>query len=186
MVVYRRSWNGEKQGIGSTVNAGWDNVVAELPDLSSMISKTYVNEIDISKVKENQPVIVTIDAFPGRKYRGSVKQVANIGQQMRNSNAKVFEVIVAIHDQDSILKPAMTSKNEIITEVIDSVLFVPLEAIQHADTLSYVVSTKKERIAVVPGKSNENHIIVKKGLSGDERLFLTLPEGYEAFPLKEL
>ena len=63
MVIYRRNWDGSKIGVGSTVNA-WDNIVAELPDLSEMISKTYVNEIDISKVKVGQEVQIGIDAFP--------------------------------------------------------------------------------------------------------------------------
>jgi len=53
MLTYKKGWDGQKQGIGAQVSA-WDNVVATLPDLSSMNSQTYVNEIDISKVSEGQ------------------------------------------------------------------------------------------------------------------------------------
>ena len=74
MVIYRRNWDGNKQGIGSTLNA-WENVVAELPDLSKMISKTYVNEIDISKIKVNQLVRIGIDAFPEKKFTGKVTKL---------------------------------------------------------------------------------------------------------------
>ncbi|MFZ4771637.1 MAG: hypothetical protein ACOYLO_15750, partial [Ferruginibacter sp.] len=42
MVIYKRDWDGKKQGVGATVNA-WSNVVATLPNLSKMISKTYIN-----------------------------------------------------------------------------------------------------------------------------------------------
>ncbi|MEZ4997192.1 MAG: efflux RND transporter periplasmic adaptor subunit [Bacteroidales bacterium] len=56
----------------------WDPVVATLPDLSSMISKTYVNEIDVSKVKVGQPVRLTVDAFPEKSYTGEVISVANM------------------------------------------------------------------------------------------------------------
>ncbi len=50
MVIYKRDRTGAKRKVGSSISA-WDNVVATLPDMSSMISKTYVNEIDVSKVK---------------------------------------------------------------------------------------------------------------------------------------
>jgi HlyD family secretion protein len=89
MVIYRRDWDGKKQGVGATVNA-WGNVVATLPNLSKMISKTYINEIDISKVKVGQKVKLGVDAFPEKKFTGQVTEVANIGEQMRGTNAKVF------------------------------------------------------------------------------------------------
>jgi HlyD family secretion protein len=63
MVIYKREWGGTKRKVGSTIRPN-DPVVATLPDLSSMISRTYVNEIDISKVTMNQPVKITVDAFP--------------------------------------------------------------------------------------------------------------------------
>jgi multidrug efflux pump subunit AcrA (membrane-fusion protein) len=126
MVIYKRDWDGSKQGIGSQVNA-WDNVVATLPNLTEMISKTYVNEIDISKVKVDQVVEIGIDAFPEKKFTGKVTEVANIGEQMKNSNAKVFEVLIEVNEFDSVMRPAMTTKNIIITDVIDSVVYVPIE-----------------------------------------------------------
>ncbi len=49
MVIYKREWNGTKRKMGSSINP-FDRRVATLPDLSSMISKTFVNEIDESKV----------------------------------------------------------------------------------------------------------------------------------------
>ena len=74
----------------------FDRVVATLPDLTSMLSKTYVNEIDVSKMKTGQKVDITIDAFPEKKYNGTVIYVANIGEKLTNSNDKVFEVQIKI------------------------------------------------------------------------------------------
>ena len=65
-------------------------------NLSAMNSKTYVNEIDISKVSVGQKAEIEIDAFPGKKFGGLVKAVANMGEQLQNSNAKVFEVVVEV------------------------------------------------------------------------------------------
>lgn len=180
MVVYKRSYNGKKEGVGSQISP-WDPTVAELPDLSEMISKTYVNEVDISKVKEGQKAIVGIDAFPDKHYPGKVISVANIGQKMQNSNAKVFEVEIELFEEDSILRPAMTTKNEIVTDVFDSVRFVPLEAVHHDEELSFIVGADRKRHEVKLGKSNENEIIIEKGMKDVEKVFLKPPEGYERF-----
>ena len=184
MVIYRRNWDGQKQGIGATVNV-WDPVVAELPNLTEMKSRTYVNEIDISKVKVGQHVIVGVDAFPDKEYTGTVTEVANIGEQMRNSNAKVFEVIIEVNEFDSILRPAMTTKNMIMTDVIDSVLFVPIECIHSNDSMSYVYHGWSKQ-QVILGKSNENEIIVRAGLEEGDDIYLVPPEGasdYSIIPL---
>lgn len=184
MVIYKRDWDGKKKGIGSQIST-WDNVVATLPNLTQMISKTYVNEIDISKVKVGQQVEVGIDAFPEKKFTGTVNEVANIGEQMKNTNAKVFEVTIEVFEFDSVMRPAMTTKNIIITDVIDSCLFVPIECVHTEDTISYVVSGGSRKQVIV-GKSNENEIIIKAGLEEDDDIYLVPPEGYNDFRLNTL
>lgn len=184
MVIYKRDWQGQKQGIGSQFSV-WENVVATLPNLKEMISKTYINEIDISRIKTKQDVEIGIDAFPDKKFSGKVIEVANIGEPMKNSNAKVFEVTIKVNEFDSILRPAMTTKNMIITGIIDSVLYVPIECVQSNDSISFVV-TGKSRQQVITGQSNENEIIILEGLEEDDEIFLVPPEGYEKFKLKEL
>jgi len=176
MVIYQRNWRGRKRETGSSINA-WDNVVATLPDLSKMIIKTYVNEIDISKIAAGQTVKINVDAFPERKYNGIVNDVANIGEQNPGSDAKVFEVRIGVQESDSILRPAMTTKNSIITAVIDTALYIPLEAI-HNDSITFVYkangySAVKQQIET--GESNENEVVVKRGLTEKDEVYLTTP-----------
>lgn len=180
MIIYRRDWRGRKTETGSTVSS-WDNVVALLPDLSRMITKTYVNEIDISKVRVGQPVKISIDAFPEREYSGTVNDVANIGEQRPGSDAKVFEVIISVNESDTIMRPAMTTKNIIITEQIDSVLFIPIEALHSNDSVSYVFKETGMRTAkkqVKPGQANNNEIIILEGLQKGDEVLLTIPENH--------
>lgn len=177
MVIYRRGWDGQKQGIGAQISV-WDPVVAELPNLKEMKSKTYVNEIDISKVKENQEVRIGVDAFPDKKFTGKVIEVANIGQQLPNSNAKVFEVSIEVNEFDSILRPAMTTKNEILTASLDSVMFIPLDCVQSNDSLSYVYS-EGNRLQVILGPSNENEVVIKAGLEIGDEVYLVPPSDAE-------
>jgi polyhydroxyalkanoate synthesis regulator phasin len=129
MVIYKRDRTGSKRKVGSSISP-WDNVVATLPDMSSMISKTYVNEIDVSKVKAGQKVDILVDAFPEKKYTGSVISVANIGEQLPNADAKVFEVQIKVNGSDMILRPSMTTGNKIITKTINDVIYIPLESVQ--------------------------------------------------------
>jgi hypothetical protein len=174
MVIYKKQWNGQKRKEGSTISP-WDLTVATLPDLTSLISKTFVNEIDISKVEQGQNVRINVDAFPEKSYSGTVTEVANIGQELKNTGAKVFEVIITMNQSDSILRPSMTTSNKIITATFSDVNYLPLEAVHTNDTNAFVytVNNKKQKVKV--GKSNENHIIVN-GLEKGQKVYLTLPE----------
>lgn len=188
MVIYTRDWNGRQQE-GSSVNTWGDFTVAELPDLSKMISRTYVNEIDISKVKVGQDVRIGIDAFPDKKFTGKVTQVANVGEQLPNSNAKVFEVNILINEFDSIMRPSMTSKNTIITASINNVIFAPIEAVISNDTVTYVFKKDGGRVIkqqVIAGESNDNEIILKAGVKENDELLLLPPEKAEKMKLTEL
>lgn len=184
MVIYKRNWDGSKQGVGASINA-WDPVVATLPNLTKMITKTYVNEIDISKIKSNQKVIIGVDAFPDKSYTGNVVEVANIGEQLKNTNAKVFEVIIDVNEYDTILRPAMTTKNKIITNVIDSVYYIPIEAVQNQDSMNFVY-TKKTKQQVIIGESNDNEVIIKAGLDESDEVYLLPPENADSYRLVKL
>ena len=67
MVIYTKGgFGGDRIIEGSSVSPYSPNV-AELPDLSSMISTTYINEVDIRKVQPGQPVLMGLDAFPEKR-----------------------------------------------------------------------------------------------------------------------
>lgn len=180
MVIYHREWGGTKRKVGSTINP-WDLAVAVLPDLTSMISKTYVNEIDISKVKTGQKVSIGVDAFPDKKYAGVVSEVANIGEQLPNTDAKVFEVIIKLNGTDPILRPSMTTNNAILISRIDSVTYLPLEAVHSNDSMTYVYTRSGSRQVVVLGESNENEVIIEKGVKPGEKVYLSVPANPEKF-----
>lgn len=182
MVIYYREWSGQKRSVGSSISP-WDLTVATLPDLSVMISKTYVNEIDVSKLKTEQPVRVGVDAFPDKSYTGIVTDVANIGEQLPNTDAKVFEVIIKVNEYDPILRPSMTTSNQIVTKSFDDVLYVPLETIHANDSLSFVYTTRNRKQVVITGEQNENFIIIEKGLNEGEDIYLSVPENLDKFTL---
>lgn len=183
MVIYKRDRTNAKRKIGSSISP-WDNVVATLPDMSTMISKTYVNEIDVSKVKAGQKVDIVVDAFPEKTYTGLVTAVANIGEQLPNADAKVFEVTIKVNESDPILRPSMTTGNKIVTKTIDNVTYVPLECVQQgADSIPFVYTKKGSRQIVVLGEENENNVVVEQGIEDGAMIYLSTPENPEKFKL---
>jgi len=181
MVIYKRDRSGSKRKVGSSISP-WDNVVATLPDMTSMISKTYVNEIDVSKVKAGQKVEILVDAFPEKKYSGVVTNVANIGEQLPNADAKVFEVQIKVDQSDLILRPSMTTGNKIITKTIDNVTYVPLESVQAGtDSIPFVYLKSGSKQIVVLGESNENNVIIEKGIEPGTVTYLNTPANPEKF-----
>jgi hypothetical protein len=183
MVIYKRDRTNAKRKVGSSISP-FDNVVATLPDMSSMISKTYVNEIDVSKVKAGQKVNLLVDAFPEKSYTGTVLTVANIGEQLPNADAKVFEVVIKLNESDPILRPSMTTGNQIITQTIENVTYVPLECIQlGADSIPFVYTKKGNKQIIVTGEENENNVVIEQGLEAGDVIYLSTPENTDKFKL---
>ena len=172
--------------VGSEV--GGNGSVATIPDMTNLISRTYINEIDISRVKEGQPVEIGIDAFPNKTMSGEVVSIANIGQNMPNSDAKVFEVKIKIYGEDNDLKPAMTTSNVIVTNTFADTLFIPAEAVFENDSMRYVYLNRKgylKQVVKLSGE-NENFVMVAKGLQEGDEICLNEPEGAENFSFSGL
>ena len=189
MLIYRKGWDGKPMKEGSTISA-WDPVVATLPDLSVMISKTYVNEVDVRKIKPGQHVEVGLDAFPEKQLTGRVIKVANVGEQRPNSDAKVFRVDIEIDGSDPLLRPSMTTSNRIIITTLDSATYIPLECL-HAKDDSITFVYKKEGLSVVKqevmiGDNNLTDVVIRKGVQPGDRLYLSEPRGHEDDPIKLL
>jgi hypothetical protein len=180
MVIYARDRFGIKIQVGSVLTP-WSPIIATLPDMTKMISETYVNEIDIAKIKVGQKVSLTIDAFPDKELKGEVISVANIGQPMPKSDSKVFLVNIRVFGSDPDLKPAMTTGNLIQTGVYNDKLYVPSEAVFETDSTKFVY-LKNGRIVkqlVDIGEENEDFVIINKGLKEGDVLVLNEPEKQE-------
>lgn len=192
MVIYSRDWNGRKKEVNSTIQR-WDPEVATLPDLSRMKSITYVNEVDIQKIKKDQSVKIKLDASPNKKLTGIVKEVATIGQQRRNSDAKVFEVIIEVNEKDTTLLPSMTTSNDILISSKDSTLYLALEAIHTLESedkrINYIYIIDDTNIIkqeVKLGLINDNDAEILEGLELDDKVLLSIPDSPDKIELHKL
>lgn len=178
MVIYAKDYRGIKTAVGSVIQIWGGGTVATLPDLTQMEVVTYVNEVDIRKVDVGQSVNIGLDAMPDKHLEGIVKNVASIGQQEPNSDAKVFEVIIKVLTKDSTLRPAMTASCKILSKEYKNGLQIPLEAIHNYQNRSYVFVREKghavkQEINVLA--VNKTSALVVNGLSADQEVYLSLP-----------
>lgn len=119
----------------SSFNAG--TVLYTIADLSTLIIRVNLNEVDIAKVHANQAVQVTLDAYPQKTFAGKVRFVAPAAKLVEK--IKVFEIEVAVDHLDEAFRTGMSANVEILGERRDDTLSIPLEALQRraGDTVVY-------------------------------------------------
>lgn len=177
LVVYLDIWKGGTMGKVQEGDSPWPGMgLINLPDLSEMMVKTTVSEVDASKVEVGQEVIVELDAFPDVKFKGEVSKKGTLARRKDpSSKINVFDVEVTILEQDPRLKPGMSAACRIVVERIPDVVSVPLEAVFEREdtTVVYLKGGKKREVQV--GQRNDMYIQVIDGLEGTEEVCLVDP-----------
>ncbi len=97
-------------------------------NLSDMQVEAAIDEADISRVRDGQKVSFSIDAFPGRLFDGSVRQVRKAAVSAQNVVS--YTVVVGFANPGSLMLPGMTANVRIITDTRDNVLKVPNAALR--------------------------------------------------------
>ncbi|MEX0680526.1 MAG: efflux RND transporter periplasmic adaptor subunit [Balneolales bacterium] len=177
MVVYLRDRRGRRTTVGSTVRSH-DPEIATLPDFGAMESITYINEVEIQKIKPGLMVDIGLDADPDKKLTGEIISVANIGEQRSGTDARVFEVVVHINEYDPELRPTMTTSNTIHVYSESDVTYVPLETIYLIDDSHFVYKREDSNIVlqqVLLGPMNNTDVIVLAGISESDEILISSP-----------
>ncbi len=87
-----------------------------------------IDEVDVGRLKVGQPVAITVDAFPGEKFEGSIRRISPIvsGGKLETRTADVW---VYFNKKDARIKPGMSADIEILITTLQSVLSVPSQAV---------------------------------------------------------
>ncbi len=116
--------------VGQTVAASFatPNLFLIALDLTKMQVDTNVSESDIGGIGEGKDATFSVDAYPGVRFSGSIRQVrlAPINVQ----NVVTYNVVVAVDNQDLRLKPGMTANVSIVVAQKEQVLKVPNAALR--------------------------------------------------------
>jgi multidrug resistance efflux pump len=149
--------------------------VIEIPELSTILAEALVPEVDIGKVKIGQHAEVSIDAFPGRSFAGSVKSIGTLVRPKAwDIPNKVLDVQIALDQLDvTVMRPAMSIRVKVETNSIADCFAVPLKSVlTTAD--GAVVKVRSDtgwRLQKVKmGDSNGTDIVVTEGLNPGDRV----------------
>src|SRR5436190_878927 len=113
----------------SSFNAG--TVLFTVADVSKMIIKAGVNEVDIGKIRVGMPVNVSLDAYPKNKFPGRIDRIAPAVRI--DDKVRVFDVEIRLDAQGRELRSGMTANIEVLGEKKDKVLTVPVESVFQRD-----------------------------------------------------
>ncbi|MBM3236338.1 HlyD family efflux transporter periplasmic adaptor subunit [Candidatus Poribacteria bacterium] len=100
----------------------------EIVDLSQMVVKTFINEVDMEKLKLGQKTEIRVRAYPDRTYRGEVREISPSGQP--RDNIIYFEVLIAVLGSPKELRPGMTTDVDIVVVERPNALLLPIEAVK--------------------------------------------------------
>uniref|UniRef100_UPI003217F331 efflux RND transporter periplasmic adaptor subunit n=1 Tax=uncultured Draconibacterium sp. TaxID=1573823 RepID=UPI003217F331 len=179
IVIFGKSWEGKKYSKDDNVMTyEFAPPIATLPDMSKVISETFVKEIDISKIKIGNDVKVSFDALEEVVINGEIKSIARVGEDHKDFDMKVFKVVIHLEESNEGLKPAMTSNNDIILTDLEEAIFVPLKAVFKEDDNNYVylkTNTGNKKQLVETDLENEEFVLIKNGVKEGDVILLEPP-----------
>jgi len=115
-----------------------------ISDLSQMLVKTWINEVDISKVQLGQKAEIEIAAYPDKKFEGIVSKIAPSGQLQ--DNVIKFEVEIEVVGSPKELHPGMTADIDIVVVNRDNVLQLPIEAVIEEEVITVKLTVPEEKL----------------------------------------
>ncbi len=165
--------------LGDTVMSGVSSfnsgtILMTVADVETMIIKAGINEVDIGKVRLEQPVKVTLDAYPKVKFAGTILRIAPAARL--EEKVKVFDVEIAIDRQGAELRTGMTANVDIVGEKRAKVLTVPVEAIFKKDETE-VVYVEEARGAEEEGRVRPPRERLRRRQEGHAAARQARPEG---------
>jgi HlyD family secretion protein len=164
---------------GSSVNEQQELIY--LPTATAAKAVVKVHETSLQKVKAGLPVEVTVDALPGKTFRGRVEKIAPLpdAQMMwMNPDLKVYNTEVFLEGESDYLKTGMSCKAEIIIEEYKDEIQIPVQAVLRIgdEPTVYVYSGREFRPRKLKiGLDNNSRVRIIEGLKEGEVVLLTPP-----------
>ncbi|MEC4672125.1 MAG: efflux RND transporter periplasmic adaptor subunit, partial [Nitrospirota bacterium] len=156
-----------------TATVGGGTVLMKLADITKMVAKAKINEVNIARVQVGQPVTVHLDAIPGSLFEGTVTVIAPQGE--KDESIVTYEVTIEIENVGLSLRPMMTANIDILTDDLDNVITIPLETLQseEGDDVVYVEENgERVRRKVRVVLRTESEAVVVQGLEEGDRVIL--------------
>jgi len=114
------------QTVAASLQAPTLFTIAE--DLSKMLIDTSVAEGDVGNLKEGMQATFTVDAFPGKKFSGTVRQVRN--SPTTNQGVVTYDALIDVENPDLSLRPGMTANVTFVLQQVENAIKIPNAALR--------------------------------------------------------
>lgn len=172
-----------KPRVGDTA---WQNQpLLYLPDISAMMVRTQVREVDLHKIAKGQNAAIQVDAYPDKRFTGRVISIGILAADPMETGQgeKTFQVMVAVNGEDPRLRPGMTARVHIGTDRVKNSLTVPIQAVfnEGGQRFCFIYGEgdfRKREVKI--GRQNEDVAEIVSGLKSGDRVSLVNPLTIEA------
>jgi RND family efflux transporter MFP subunit len=150
-----------------------------IADLSEIYVDFKVNEVDIEKIRADQPAEIRLESYPTSSYDGYVQKVSSIASAEKRSDNRggtalnFFTTTIKLNNPDAKMNPGMTCDVSITTEEKKDVLHIPVEALVKEDNQRFVYITNDntiDRKPVTTGIANEYSVEIINGLNQNSQI----------------
>jgi HlyD family secretion protein len=151
--------------VGQTVAASFNTptLFSIANDLRNMRIEAMVSEADVGGVQEGQRVTFTVDAYPGRQFKGEVTQVRFAA--VTNQNVVNYVTVIGVTNDQLKLRPGMTANASIITAEKRDALRLPNAALRFRPPEKAVL-TGATNAAAAAGPAS-NRLVATAGGGGE-------------------
>jgi len=153
--------------------------MAEIADLNDLEVQTDVDEVEMSKVHVGQEARITVDAYPDKTYKGTVREIAATTLSRRDVGI-TYRVKVHITNPDKILKLGMTANVDFMIENRGQVLTVPKSAVLVQGDEQFVFKVRDQKVykrEVETGMEGEEFVEITAGLQSGEKVIVAIKTG---------
>jgi HlyD family secretion protein len=138
-------------------------------DPTSMQVRARVSQVDRSLVAAGQPARVTLDAYPGVSFPGTLKQVAPLAITSTVTPAvRGFVAVVSIAGSDAVLMPDLSAAVDIVAQERETVYVLPRESVAFDKTGAWVMVKQRGsfvRRSVTTGEVGDVQVVVTSGVA---------------------
>jgi HlyD family secretion protein len=176
-ILERNVEKGEFVTTGFVGDKGAKGYVVSMADLNDLQVELDINQNDFAQLGPKQTGIITTDAYPDRKYKGAIEEIA----PEANRQKATVQVKVRVLNPDSFLRPEMNATVAFYTEgknaeggVTKALLTVPQSAVR-GNSVFVVVDGKVVRRTITLAGTTSQGVQVSGGLIGGEDLISNPP-----------
>ena len=173
----------EGQLVTSAAAQNGGTLLGEVADLSALMVRTNINEIDVARLKVADEARVRVDSLKNMMLNGEIKRIATFATESLGDRTRVFPVDVVVDETDPRLRPGMSATVMFTLAQVQNVHAVPLSAVfSNADSVRYVYLRKGEGFEVRGidiGIADTRRVHIISGLVEGDEVALMRPLEFE-------